>query len=202
MDRELKELQQNFSELNEAYKKLASARNKEQAEKNADDALARVIASLNQDNVVAKLDEFIVSSREKLLSAPEEIKIKMTKHRRDIISVEVQASNLKNTEVGKLIDGFCRFKGDFEKIDYDTSKYRRYLEDMYNKLKEVVLGNLKAPRQKKKDERRKIFQYIKGLSVGLIMITANIEDSVYTSYFLGGVHMTTVIEDFVREWRA
>jgi sugar-specific transcriptional regulator TrmB len=199
MDRELKELQQNFSELNEAYKKLASARNKEQAEKNADDALARVITSLNQDNVVAKLDEFIVSSREKLLSAPEEIKIKMTKHRRDIISVEVQASNLKNTEVGKLIDGFCRFKGDFEKIDYDTSKYRRYLEDMHNKLKVVVLGNLKAPRQKKKKERRKIFQYISGLCAGLFMIIANIEESVYTSYFLGCVPIITVIENFVRE---
>jgi sugar-specific transcriptional regulator TrmB len=196
---ELKELQQNFSELNEAYKKLASARNKEQAEKNADDALARVITSLNQDNVVAKLDEFIVSSREKLLSAPEEIKIKMTKHRRDIISVEVQASNLKNTEVGKLIDGFCRFKGDFEKIDYDTSKYRRYLEDMHNKLKVVVLGNLKAPRQKKKKERRKIFQYISGLCAGLFMIIANIEESVYTSYFLGCVPIITVIENFVRE---
>ena len=82
MDPELKELQQKLREWDKAHKMLSSGDKKEKeiAEKMADDALARIIASLNQDTVATKLDDFMVSSREMLLSAPEEIKTEVSKH--------------------------------------------------------------------------------------------------------------------------
>ena len=132
-------------------------------------------ASLNHDKVVVKLDEFIVSSREKLLSAPEEIKTEVSKHKRAIISAEVHASEnlLQNKDVEELIKGFCTFKGDIGEFNPDSSGFCRLLEDAQKSSKKVILDNRKAPRRKKKAERRKVAKCIWSLTAGIVMIVVN-----------------------------
>ena len=177
MDRELKELQQKLREWDKAHKMLSSGDKKEKeiAEKMADDALARVIASLNQDRVVVKLDEFIVSSREKLLSAPEEIKTEALQHKKEIIRAEVGVSNLKNKEVQRSIEEFYKFKGDMEKFDTDTSGFCRLLEDAHKSSKKVIFDTREAPRKKKKAERRKVAKCIWSVATGIGLCVANTE---------------------------
>lgn len=177
MDPELKELQQKLREWDKAHKMLSSGDKKEKeiAEKMADDALARIIASLNQDTVATKLDDFMVAPRDTLLSAPEEIKTEVSKHKRAIISAEVHASEnlLQNKDVEELIKGFCTFKGDIGEFNPDSSGFCRLLEDAQKSSKKVILDNRKAPRKKKKAESRRVAKCIWSLTAGIVMIVVN-----------------------------
>ena len=177
MDRELKELQQKLREWDKAHKLLSRGDKKEKeiAEKMADDALARIIASLNQDTVATKLDEFMVASREKLLSAPEEIKTKALQHKKEIIRAEVGVSNLKNKEVKGPIEEFYKFKGDMEKFDTDTSGFCTLLEDTHKCSKKVILDTRKVPRQMKKAKRKNVAKCIWSVAIGIGLCVANTE---------------------------
>jgi len=205
MPRQLDLLLQALRDLTKARERLSRAvPDPATAESEADAALQRALALLDDPEITRALTELIPPARHRLLNSPDEFDTEFKARRSELIAIETKVMRrLGATEddITQLYLSYQQTRAQREAFPQEVDALERRLVEVHSSKILQIIASRDLSRKKKKKRKRKIGQGITSaiFGTGVIVADAQLPLLFAFSYGLGGSALHQALRDIVGE---
>jgi hypothetical protein len=202
MEAKLDRLLRGLRDLSKSYDRLSRAvPDPKEAEHNADAALQAVLASLQDPEIIAVIENLIPAAREHILSDPAAFQQELLARREELVKVEarvVQHSGTRRIDIETLYVKYAKVSLASEYVA-DANGLREQLLAIHEGAKQQIAASREQPRVEKKKRKRNVALGITSAIIGTAVIAANIPLPLVFgfSYALGGGAFHQAFRDIV-----